>query len=98
MNFCLLIDNKIIKKRLKKYILFALTIINRFQIVLDKLGYDLSSHSTDSIDKELFRNVYHKIYKSNYEIDLKIMENKVYSEIINSLKKMKLKMEVKKDV
>lgn len=96
MNFCFLIDNRIIKKTLKKCILFAFTMITRLQIVLDILGYDLSSHSTDNLDEELFRKVYYKIYKSNYEIDLKKMEDMLYPEIINSLKK--LKWEVKKNV
>lgn len=90
MNFYSLVTSKKGASNLKKSMLLALNLISRLQIVLDNLGYDLSSHSDKIIDEKLFYREYYKIYKNNYIYDLNCIESKTYKvmiKLINQLKK-----------
>lgn len=74
---------------IRKTMLLELKIVSRLQIVLDRLGYDLSSHSTDIIKKQTFEKEYYNIYKINYKNDLIKQERKIYEKMINVLNELK---------
>ena len=88
-NLYELIKSKRINGSLRDSIMNSLIMVNRLHITLDKLGYDLSSHSSVNIDVDEFSKTYFDIYKSDYSIDLDMMEKCIYSEIVKKLKEIK---------